>query len=113
MELANKLGFVHVDEMLDQMSPEEFMERLAYYRISGEGQARRLIAAVMAKIEFEVSRYIVAKTGGGKIPPIDPEDFLPPAFRVKTKSRERRLNANDPDAAEKFAKMLGLNPNGR
>lgn len=36
IKLANELGRVNVDEMLSEMSPEQFLERVAYWKILEE-----------------------------------------------------------------------------
>lgn len=87
------------------MSPEEFDERLAYYRLTAEGQNRTLFASILAKLEFETNRYLQAKSGGGMVKPVDPEKFVPPAFKT---SKKNQAPANDENTEKKVLAALGF-----
>lgn len=112
MHLANQLGFVHVDDLLAEMTAEEFDERLAYYQMSGEGDLRYLAGLVAATIHNEMQRYICAKAGT-KVKEDEwhnPEQYMPDVFRQKHRKRKTKgdIKANDPNAAERAARQLGL-----
>jgi glycerol-3-phosphate O-acyltransferase len=98
-----------VDELLHEMTAEEFDERFAYYLLSGEGDHRQFAAMLAAVITNQVTRQMAAQAG---VPLkeeqiVSPDEFMPEMFRDKKRQRNR-IAATDEHAAEKAAKQLGL-----
>lgn len=94
------------------MTAEEFDERVAYYQLSGAGDARYLAGLIAATVHNEMQRYLSAKAGV-KVKDDEwhnPEQYMPDVFRVKHKKRKGNgdIKANDPHAAERAARQLGL-----
>lgn len=103
--MANRLGFTHVDELLEELSPEEFTERFAHYLLSGEGEERLNLAVVIAELRNLGTR--IAAALAGRDPPAShyakPEDFLAKIYRPLTAKRKRvELDA------EQLARQLGV-----
>jgi hypothetical protein len=93
------------------MTAEEFDERFAYYEMSGEGDARYLAGVIAATIHNEMERYISAKAGQNIKPERihNPEHYLPDVMRTRhNKAKTGRIEATDPNAAEKTARQLGI-----
>lgn len=107
MSLANQLGFLHVDEMLRQMTPEEFDERLAHYLLCPWDRPYEVGAMIAAMYHNVMQTYIAAKAG--KQPPrtamLDPRELIPrPRWAKESESAEPSLRD---DAVEHLAKSLG------
>lgn len=85
------LGRVDVDAMLDQITPEQFNEWLAYYRVEPFGD-EWLAAATIAASSHNAG-LMVAAAHGAKIDDEHfkkAEDFLPTFDKA---SKPKRLNA--------------------
>lgn len=100
---------MHVDDLLAEMTAEEFDERFAYYLLSGEGEQRQFAAMLAAVITNQVTRQLAANAGVAIKPEqiVSADEFLPEMFRDK-KRPTSRIKATDHNAAEKAAKQLGL-----
>lgn len=103
--MANRLGFAHVDDLLDELSPEEFNERFAHYLLSGEGLDRINFATLLAEFRNLGTRIVAATTGAN--PPASayeiPDKFLAAIFRPP---RAKAKPAGG-DPAEELARRLG------
>lgn len=102
--MANRLGFTHVDELLDELSPEEFAERFAHYLLSGEGEERLSLAVVISELRNLGTRLCAALAG--RNPPeshyAKPEDFMAKLYRpLRPKAKRVELDA------EQLARQLG------
>ena len=104
--MANRLGFTHVDDLLDELTPEEFNERFAHYLLTGEGNERFNFAALLAELR-NLGTRIVAAEAHANVPPSAynrPEDFLPEIFRP----RKPKVKQPAGDPAELLARQLRI-----
>ena len=98
-----------MDQMLSQMTPEQFDERFAAWLVDGRGSMRETAASLVAEIRNLIPAYAQTKTER-KISDrcyTTADDVLPPLFRVKQR-RKGMVYASDPDAAQRVAKGLGI-----
>lgn len=104
--MANQLGYVHVDDLLNDMSPEEFDERVAHYRNSGVGDARRIVGLVASEVHNLFLRYAQAKTG--KHAPLSDEFDFMGSFAPERVKKPGTIDINKPEAADALAKAWGF-----
>ena len=96
IELADRLGFVHVDEMLAMMTPREFDERYAMELIEPRGRRNTAIlqAEIIASVQMLVAVLTATKLDKKSI--VSPDDLMP-RFKTRrsvptvTKERASRL----------------------
>ena len=70
------------------MSPDEFNERYAHYLVSGQGETRQHVAALMSEVHNVINRYVAAKTGKQpKLATVD--DFIPEVLKPAKRDKEK------------------------
>jgi hypothetical protein len=99
--LANKLGWLHVDQMLEQMQPEEFEERWAHYRIRPWDLWEEWFARVAAVVHNVGTNLLGALT---LTPPDEDQykteaDFIP--GEKPTKVHKRRMTPEEAEAVDR------------
>lgn len=105
MWLANELGYVHVDDLLDQLTPEEFRERFAYWLLTDTANQRRRHAELIAETHNTVNRYVLAKSGKNPKPSqlLQADDLIASIYRDEPDDVDPIENV-DP---EQLARSLG------
>jgi len=91
MRLALQLGRVHWREMLREISPEEFVEWLAYERIEPFGRPWNQASLAASVVANEV-RMVAAGLGGQKLKAEDlyaVDDFVPGVAEEKQRAEQR------------------------
>jgi len=107
IELANRLGFVHVDEMLQEMSPEEFDERYAAETIEPLGRRNTVIlqAEMIAAVKIIARLLTSGDVGDTEITP----DDLMPRFKSEMKTvKKRTKKKNLQEGFNQVKRMLGF-----
>lgn len=106
MWLANELGCLNVDEMLDQMSPEQFRERFAYWLLTDQRDPRRRHAELIAEIHNTITRYVAAKNGRQptKSNLLTADQLIVPLYGGEEPKSMLDVESVDPD---QLAKSLG------
>lgn len=89
------MGAVHVDELLDRMTPEEFDERFAAHlleRLESDDWTRH--AALMCELHNQLERLIALWVGSEnhKLNLKDPADYLP----RRDRAADERPSAHQP-----------------
>lgn len=74
--------------MLDQMTPEEFRERFAYWLMTDQADPRRRHAELVAEIHNTINRYVIAKAGKNPRPNqlLKADDLIDPIYRDEPKA---------------------------
>jgi hypothetical protein len=102
VKLANKLGWLNVDEMLDHMTPAEFEERYADHLIEPWDSNLQTLSAGFAAVINEVRRQMAGENWRETMAiPLDA--FIPAA----TKEREQPETKTDA-FLETMRKRAGL-----
>jgi len=86
--LADRLGYVHVDEMLRAMTPREFDERFACEIIEPVGRRNAVIiqAEIVAAVTI-LARILTASKAEGSI--VVPDDLMP-KFKSEVKPKQKK-----------------------
>jgi hypothetical protein len=87
VDLANRLGFVHVNEMLEVMSPTEFDERYAHGTIEPEGRRNAVIiqAEIIAAVKLLAGILTNTEPKAAEVVP----DDLMPKFKSEVKKKRK------------------------
>lgn len=99
---------MHVDDLLQQLTVEEFEERYAAWEMSGDGDRLQHVSWIVTTICNQVTRYISSKSQEG-LPEsayMDPDQLVPRYMKRKAKKRGTII-PTDEHAAERLAKHLG------
>jgi hypothetical protein len=94
IRLANQLGYLDPDAMLDQMSPEQFDERIAHEIVEPWGEPWKVGGTIAATIVNAIAQYIAVRAGQN-LPPTalaDPDDFVPRPSWFERDSKRRVLS---------------------
>lgn len=97
--------------MLNEMTPEQFVERWAHYLVDPWGDDWASAATIAASVENAVTRYAYSKAG--RRPPdrafVTPDTFIP-RYRPDRKpdDRTREVKPENDNAGEELAAMLGV-----
>lgn len=97
---------MHVDDLLDELSPEEFEERFAAYLISGVDRNREFAAIIAAETHNLINRYAEMKSGK-KQKRVSFLDFIPGLFRPRTAKKSTGVESG-PQAEKDLAKAFGF-----
>lgn len=98
---------MHVDDLLDQLTVEEFEERFCEWVISGAGDARYLASVLAVTGINQTTRYMCFKNGDTNLESrwLSEDAFLPRFMRGRKKSKGV-VKSNDPRAFDKLSKRF-------